>query len=202
MEDKSIKKAIAKSEYKRDKDFLQSLEKRQKKTKPNYLVAASVVALLGLSIAFVFFNKSESNDTLFAEYFVPYENVIHPISRGEKPTNMQERAFFYYESQQYKDALMVFDSLIKKEPGNKVIFNFYKANTLLKENKDVDVVIEILKNNIDTSDKWKDKNLWYLSMAYLKKDNRELALKTLKQLNTLDSNFKMSQRLKLLEALD
>lgn len=199
MNDRLLQKIIAKSEYKKGKTFLQNLEQRNQKDKTYLLWAACLAVLISLTFGITsFFYKQDTTQTLFAKHFKPYENVIAPISRNKNTQNTQERAFYYYETKQYNNALVTFDSLITTNPKNKTIYNFYKANIFLQQNTNTEKAIKILKHNSESSNYWKDKNLWFLALAYLKNNNKDLAIKTLEKVNT---NFKKKQRLKLLKTL-
>lgn len=201
MEDKSLKKIIARAEYDKGKSYLQSLEAKQKRPK-NYLsIAASIVVLLGISLTAIYYNKSSDSDALFAEYFEPYTNIVAPISRGNLPKTMEERAFYYYESKAYEKALKVFDSLLVVQPADATILNFYKANILLQQGKDLNKAIKLLEANSNITNTWQEKNLWYLCLAYIKSNDKGMANKYLKQLDDMNSTFNKSKRLKLSETL-
>jgi len=203
MEDKSLKKAIAKTEYERGKMYLQGLEKEQKKPpKKYYMIAASIVALLGICFSIYLFNTNNANtEELFANNFKPYDNIVIPISRDDAAKSKKERAFYYYESEQYDKSLKIFDSLLLDNSIDISIINFYKANIFLQQQTKLDEAIGLLESNINNTDKWKDKNLWYLSLAYLKQNKSDKAFSTLKKIEKLNSNFKKTQRLNLLKAL-
>ncbi len=206
-EDKSLKKIIAKAEYKKGKAYLSQLESRSKSSYSNIRIAASVLLVLGLTIGvFLMLNSKDQvhSEDLFVEYFEPYQNIIAPITRDSSKDNLNglERAFFNYENQQYELALRSFDSLLMYSDFDKSTLRFYKANTLLKLNQDLSECIKIFEQNINESDQWKDKNLWYLSLAYLKSNEQDKAIETLNRLKKLDSNFKNTKQLRLSKALE
>ncbi|BAO75260.1 hypothetical protein [Winogradskyella sp. PG-2] len=201
MENKSLKKVIAKSEYNKGKAYLEDLEKETSLSRPYIKVAASIVVLLGLTLTAVFFNNNDNSEDLFADNFEPYNNIVAPISRGNLPKTMEERAFYYYESKDYDKSLKIFDSLLLTQQINKPILNFYKANILLQQDTNLNEAIKLLEANSAKTDKWKDKNLWYLCLGYLKSGNNEKASDCLKKLNDLKSSFKKIKRSKLFKAL-
>lgn len=202
MDDKSLKKIIAKVEYEKGKTFLQSIEKQPKTYFKPYAIAASILILFGL---FFIWNILDSNrinsQDLYAENFNIYPNIVAPITRNASAKTMQERAFHSYESKDYYNALIIFDSLLIESKSDKHIVNFYKANIYLETQDSTAKAISLFKSNLERSHPWKDKNLWYLSLAYLKNNEPEEALKVLERLAKSNSTFKQQQRLKLLNQL-
>ena len=166
----------------------------QKNKNTKWLVAASITLLLGLGY---FYNASQTkatNTELFATYFEPYRNVIHPIVRGTMQQDKQSMAFMAYENGDFAKAVLLFNQLYSttKEP----YYLFYKANSLLKLNKTKEA-IPLLLQHLKTKDTLTEKTHWYLALAYLKLEDNKKAKQELQKV--IDSgSFKKKDAKKLL----
>lgn len=195
-----LKKIISIEERKKQKVFLQSVEKSvEKSRKTKWLIAASILLFFGIS-GYFFINKSKSDEKLFAQYFSSYPNVVAPITRDDFKKNSIEIAFENYELENYNVAVSSFDEMIKTEPVEIEILQFYKAICLLNLDKTVEA-IDIFNTNLTNSKIWRDKHLWYLSLAHLKNKNVDLAIKNLRILSKEKTNFKRNETLELLKSL-
>lgn len=164
-----------------------------------WLIAASVALLLGLGAWLLFLaNPGPSPQTLYVENFVPYENVVHPIERGNSLQDIQTRAFTAYESRDYKTALTLFETLIdqKHEP----YIEFYTAIVHMQL-ANPEVAIPYLKNYIAKGGQLRDRALWYLALAHLNMEEIDESKERLRELIALDS-YHQEAASDLLEALD
>ncbi|TMM30484.1 hypothetical protein FDT66_06890 [Polaribacter aestuariivivens] len=197
--DDDIKIVAAHKEYEKGKIKLQQIEKKNNFFfSKKWLIAASVLFLVSLS-SLLFLPSEKSADELFASYFEPYTNVIAPISRSYKNKSTLEIAFKNYENKKYAEALEGLEGSITKE--NKTALHLYIAVTNL-ELENTNKAIAILEKNLKDTNTWKDKYLWYLSLAYLKEKKTEKAIKTLKTLSKEVNNFKKLETLSLLKKLE
>ncbi|MCL6296237.1 tetratricopeptide repeat protein [Jejuia spongiicola] len=196
---KNLKKSIQKEEQEATKKILQDFE-QEKSSSFNYkkIVAASIIVLIGLS-CFWYLNTEKTNpDKLFTDNFTPYRNVVQPIVRGETDNDLKTKAFVAYESKKYNEAISYFNEVLASEPSNTILF--YKANALLQVNKTNDAIL-IFQDNLKTQDAFQDKNLWYLSLAYLKNNNIEASKQTLSKLLS-NHEFKKEEAKLLFKKLD
>lgn len=164
-----------------------------------WLVAASVVFLLGLGSWMLFFNGPDLNtDQLYAANFAPYENVVHPIQRGEQLENLKTRAFIAYEDADYGLALELFKELQVQQTDPYIAF--YEAIILMQLNKHQEAV-PLLEGYIGNDGQLKDRAIWYLALAYLKENDVGKSTTQLEKLIELGS-FKKEAAQELLEELD
>ncbi|MFK8060370.1 MAG: tol-pal system YbgF family protein [Polaribacter sp.] len=177
---KNLKKAITAAERKKQKLFLKSVEASldksiEKPKKINWLVAASIVAIIGLSVYFIVDNQSLSNQELYAENFTPYENVIVPIVRNNLNLTKKAQAFAFYELGEYQKAIAQFNKLTNTDTTDVATINFYKANAYLSiknYKKSKDLLQQIVDNN---NQKWQQESLWYLALISLKLEKTDIA---------------------------
>ena len=200
--DKNLKKAITATERKQQKMFLKSVEKSiEKSKKTNWLIAASIATIIGLSSYFIFSNQVVSNQELYAKNFTPYENVVVPIVRNNKELTTKALAFAYYELGEYEKAIDLFNQLTITNNTEKATINFYKANAnLMLDNytNAKDLFLQIVKNNKKI---WQQESIWYLALIFIKLediDNAKLFLQKLQQLNS----YKINKVNDLLKSLD
>lgn len=200
----NLKKAIEKEDEDNFRNLISELESKANiESKPprrsyiKWLVAASIILLLGLSYFSTFNQKASTND-LFASYFEPYRNVIQPLERGNEQQDQKSLAFLAYEKGDYEEAINLFTALYSttKEP----YYLFYKANALLKLEK-ANEALPLLLEHLKTNDTLKAKTTWYLALAYLKLNDRPNARITLEKVIT-DAKYKTTEAQKLLSAFN
>ena len=163
-----------------------------------WLVAASVIFLLGLSMWFLLFNSTDLNtDQLYAANFEPYDNVVHPIERGNSVTDLKTKAFTAYEEADYNLALELFKELQVQQSDPSI--PFYKAIVLMQLQKYQDA-IPILESYINNNGQLKDRATWYLALAHLKQGDISESTIQLKKLVEMGS-FKKDAAEKLLGEL-
>ena len=199
MDKQDIKVIIAHKEYEKGKEQLMRIEKNSWSYK-NWFVAASILLLVS-SFTYFFFLNEVNTEQLFQENFDPYTNIIAPISRNDKSKTNIEIAFENYELKNYKKAIEDFNQLKTSSKLDLAIINFYIAVSELAEDNTANA-IKILVENTNVPNSWKDKYLWYLSLAYLKNNNLEKAKLNLTKLSKLKSNFKETETLMLLKKLN
>ncbi|MBU2974752.1 tetratricopeptide repeat protein [Zobellia sp. B3R18] len=172
-----LKRALVKSERKQLKEILSNTNTPHEKEKSQvirlrpWLVAASVALLAGISSWLIFFNRPDiDSQQLYASNFAPYENVVHPIERGEQLEDLKTRAFIAYENAEYIKAIELFQTLNMKNNDKYIIF--YEAIALMQLNKH-DEAVPLFEDYIETNGELKERAIWYLALAYLKLDEIE-----------------------------
>lgn len=198
----NLKKAIEKEDDFNFRSLITNIESkannpRQRKLLLRWLVAASIVVLLGLTY-FLTFEKKVSSDELFISYFEPYRNVIQPIQRNGNQQNEKETAFMAYEYREYEKAIPLFSQLytITKEPH----YLFYKANALLRLER-ANEAVPLLIDHLKTNDSLTEKSNWYLALAYLKLEDMINAKLSLEKVLS-EGKYKTREAEKLLKEIN
>lgn len=164
-----------------------------------WLVAACVILLLGLGSWLLFFNSTDLNvDQLYTANFAPYENVVHPIERGEQLEDLKTRAFTAYEDEDYSLAQELFKELQVQQ--NDPYIAFYEAIVLMQLNKPQEAV-PLLIGYIENNGQLKDRATWYLALAYLKQNNVAESKMQLEKLVKMGS-FKKEASQELLKKIE
>lgn len=206
--EKELQVALKKEERKEIKELFSSLneneepgpEKRKSRliSMRPWLMAASIALVVGLGSWMFFFTSPNINsEQLYLTHFAPYENVVHPIERGNQLEDLQSRAFTAYEEENYNKALQLFKELNIKQ--NDSYIDFYEAIVLMQLNQHKESVV-LLKSYIENDGELTDRAHWYLALAYLKLDNIKDSKKELKKLIALGS-FKNDSAKRLLTEL-
>lgn len=170
---KDLKKTLSHNQKKSLKTTLQNFESDLKNEKgfhlKKWLAAASIILVLGLS--YFLFSDSFNNtpEKLYAEYFEPYRNVVHPVVRGENGKTIESSAFLAYENKKYHKALNLLNSVSN---NNDDCFKFYSAMCYMGLNKNLDAIDLLLpiatsESNPDSDLNFNAKANWYLGLAYL-----------------------------------
>ena len=199
INDNDLKTVIAKEEYTKGKKQLQKLETNRFSIQKKWLVAASFMVFVSL-LSFWLLQKDVTPKELFAQNFEVYPNLITPKTRSENTNTLKEIAFNNYEIKNYKEAINGFNTLLTLKNTDTTAVKLYKAISLLSIDNTTEA-ISILVKNKEANKKWKDKYLWYLSLAYLKNNQPEKAYKTLENLSKEEYNFKKKATLSLLKLL-
>lgn len=201
---KEVQTSLKKEERKEVKAMFSDLATESVKTKIKvfqlrpWLAAASIALLVGLASWLYLFNSPGLNtDELYAANFTPYDNVIHPIERGNQLEDLKTKAFTAYENMAYSEALELFKELNSKQ--NDSYIDFYSAMVLMQLNKQEEA-IPLLEKYIEKEGELKDRASWYLALAYLKLDD---IASSKKQLSVLikKNGFKAETAKELLEQL-
>lgn len=137
---------------------------QRRKLMQTWLIAASVLLLLGV-VTFPFFNYKTSTNKIYASYFEPYKNVVQPMMRGKTSTTLDAEAFSSYEISNYQKALLGFQKLYKTT--GKTYYLLYEANALMANGK-IKRAIPLLQKQLSFQDAFAEKSSWYLALAYLK----------------------------------
>lgn len=197
----NIKAVIKKEEEDQLKLQLKTIETTIETPRKSYLkwfAAASIIAFLALPTIWFFGNSTIDNDALFVDNFSPYRNVVHPIVRGEISNDIKTKAFTAYETKNYEEALSYFDTILNNDEDATILF--YKANVLMQL-EEYKKAIAILSNNTSIEKNLIAKQEWFLALAYIKTNDTQNAIATLKKLIALDS-YKKETATKLLKQLD
>lgn len=207
---KDLKKVISKHRQNDLKKVLEDFEKENSKLKfinipKKWLVAASIVFILGVGYVFVKDNFYPSNEQLFVENYQPYRNIIFPVERGVTSSSIEQSAFVAYESKNYHKAINLFNS-IPNNNDNYVIF--YKAMCYMSLEK-TEEAIKLLLTISDKDNKGENEvdfeeiSTWYLGLAYLKLEQDEDAVGQFKNIiNGDEANFKYEDSENILKYLD
>lgn len=186
------------------KEMLSDFESEARMERPSvkrfprkWLVAASIVLLIGLTYFFAV-DYSASTQDLFVNNFEPYRNVVHPVTRGEEGQNKKTNAFVAYQTGDYETALPIMAELYAntKEP----YYLFYRANALIELNRAKEAV-PLLQEHLRTGDSLTKNSEWYLVMAYLQLDDKKNAKKMLQEV-VKNGAYKVEEAQKLLDALE
>lgn len=164
-----------------------------------WLAAASIALILSLGAWMFYFNSPEINgDELYAANFAPYDNVVHPLERGNEIADMKTRMFSAYEAQDYKLFLTLAEQMTTKQKDDYI--DFYSGIVYMQlENHEK--AIPILIGYINSDGELNDRATWYLALSHLKLGNIEKSKESLKILIEMGS-FKKKDAEILLEKLN
>ncbi|PVW16277.1 tetratricopeptide repeat protein [Marixanthomonas spongiae] len=195
-----LKEAIAREEHSDLKNRFRSLEAKQKKRSFWYVYAAAAVVVL-IAIGSLLYEEPPTTQTLYADYFEPYPNVVHLSSRSQlAEEDVAAGAFELYETGQYTKAATAFKALYQATSKDYLVF--YQGVSLLASNQTHEG-IEVLESypwEVTQSDFAAPAN-WYLGLAYIKLENLAQATHYLNKVTQAKSPLSQTAR-NLLEQLD
>ncbi|MBL6446306.1 hypothetical protein JMN32_08300 [Fulvivirga sp. 29W222] len=181
---RDIRKGIELHGHQRLKAILQDREKKhQAKPKPIiWKVAASLFIALGLGYSIFQFYGHKGD--LYKEYYLPYPNVVNPISRSAAPTTGD--GITYYEQEQYSAALDKLLKQLKEEQDNDTV-KFYLAQTYLALDKSADAITYL--RQVEEKSRFYEPAQWYLALTHLKNENIKEARTQLKLIIASQSSY-------------
>jgi len=208
---KNLKKALQLNKRESLKATLQGFEKDLEKKKKiftlrTWLVAASVIILLGIgSLIFNIYGNDDPNK-IYAEYFEPYRNIIHPVERGESNESIEAKAFQAYENGEYYKALNLFNSIKNLEEKDVNCIEFFKGVSLMaldKNEEAIDILLPIASEIEEGDYHLSQKATWYLALAYLNANKIEKAKSKLYIISHDDAfTFKKEEATEILKKLN
>ncbi len=202
---KELQLALKKEERREIKQLFNEITETKKPSSSKVIqlrplmAAASIALLIGLGSWFFLFNKPNyDSNQLYNTHFVPYDNVVHPIERGDQLIDLKTKAFTAYENEEYELALELFKELHTEQSDSYI--DFYTAIVLMQLQNHKEA-IPLLKGYIENDGALKGRASWYLALSYLITD--ELA-KSKEQLHIVVKNntYKVEEARKLLDTLD
>jgi len=176
------------------KEFESGHQTSSKRPIFRWLVAASFMILV--VVGSLLYTKSTSN-TLFAENFQPYANVIQPVVRGNDVNDTKAKAFLAYENEEFKLAESHFTTLLNSTSDSYVLF--YLANTKLALEK-ANEAIPLLNSYLSTGENLGSQAQWYLALAHLHQGEKMQAKLELQKIVKFEG-YGMEEAMLLLEKL-
>jgi tetratricopeptide (TPR) repeat protein len=150
-------------------------------------VAASVVIAVLIYLYHSHSVSIQKEEILFADYFEPYSNIVHPTKRGsELNLNPEEQAYEAYDNGNYMLAIKRFDKLLLHKGDETILF--YKANAQLFIG-DTDGAIPVFKDLITRCREFCVQEKWYLALAYLKKKDTLKAIQLFEELKNVQEPY-------------
>jgi len=158
------------------------------------LIATSILLVIAIGSFLIFNPFSVNTQSVYADNFEPYKNVVTPIVRGEHENSEESTAFMSYKNKDYELAAEQFEKLY--ENTKRPYFLLYQANSLLALNN-TEKAIPLLEKHIGFNDQLSERGKWYLSLAYLKENRKKDAIELLEDL-VHTGNFKKATAEQLL----
>jgi len=152
----------------------------------NWAIAAIGITLLGLAL-WTYSNKASQED-LFASYFEPYaKGLLATRSGSSEEATALIAGLEKYENSEFQAALRLLEEGLAVAPENGQA-TFYAGLAALEGNN-LQKSIHYLKTTRINHSQYYGSATWYLSMAYLKQGENELAAETLKGLSEKDAPY-------------
>lgn len=162
------------------------------------MVAATIVLLVAIGYLIMKDTVRPDPTALYLAYFEPYENVIHPIERGNPVQDLVSRAFYAYENENYEEAIELFGQLAVQEPDPYI--DFYNGIVLLQLDRDQEAVARF-QEYLGSDGPLKDRAEWYLALGYLKLGELQKARELLTKLSN-DKAYNAEKAGQILDKLD
>ena len=164
-----------------------------------WAMAASLILLVGLG--WLGYNNFIAPDygNLYDENFQQYPNTVYAITRGDSSENsLQRSAYVAYETDENSRAIDLFKAL--KETDNSEEITFYLGQSYLKNGQHREA-ITFFEEVIAEKGEFAPQALWYVALAYLKTDQKKIAVRALKDL-IVDGRYKKTEAAKILKELE
>ncbi len=161
---------------------------RIRKFKYAIAVAATIALIVGSVYTLLISRHDDGKNDYLTNYYAPYPNIIHPVQRAEDTLMTDEElAYYYYESEQYEEALELFLTF-QEDSINLESTLFYLANIYMALGN-YEEAIENFNNLLNDSIVFENQTRWYLSLCYLESENFDSAEKQLKQITESENSY-------------
>lgn len=139
-------------------------------------LAAAAILLIGMLGLRFLFSQNSDNQTLVAQYFEPYPNIIAPLHRGEAAKDTLSLAMSFYENKDYNKAIAMLKQLKRQDETD-----FYMAQMLLstKRYNEANNYFEALSNH---ENRFKAAAEWYATLCSLALGKNDLAKQQLSEI--------------------
>lgn len=178
------------------KSKLQEIEEKRRKSKRNKLWIIIILVLILLSALLYKIINTGSDLTvpaqLYAENFIPYPNVIDPISKGAQEI---ESGYVLYELKKYDEAFQV----LSRENNTQSLF--YQAMILNIQQLHQEAILKYQQIiNSDTSN-YKERAQWYLALSFLAIDDTENSINIINEILGSPDHFYYEKANELLKKI-
>lgn len=176
-----------------EKEFTQ-IEGQTFNLRPTFLIGVAAAICLILIPLYIFYTPN----SLFDQYFEPYDNFVASVERGETATNPYQQAFQAYENADYAQAIEVFESLTAPQKNEEAVIFYLGLSYLAQKITDPAKVklLQVIAMNRD----FKEQAQWYLALAYVQ-DNQKNEARSLLQKHIQSSKFQKAKAQELLNQL-
>jgi tetratricopeptide (TPR) repeat protein len=159
-----------------------------RKDKQWYLIAATVIILIGVSFYFIFIaDRSFTNEQLFARYYAPYPSDVSIRSDDITTDNPITLGFLEYEKSNFSEAANYFNSALAKDNTN-IPVRFYLGiscmETGLLSGAEISFKI-VIENKFNL---FTEQAKWYLSLNYIKSGDDKYHEEIMGLLNSIIEN--------------
>ena len=173
---------------------LQSVHKNYERKKSTIIIwraAASVLFLIAIGSLgwLVLPNMTHSEDGLVNSYYETY-SPLSAVRSGDQPSDLLlAEAFDLFTRKDFTSAATKFKDLLNMNPSNNMA-RFYLGISLIETGKAADA-IPLMQEIIQVKDVlFENQAEWYLSLCFLKTNNKDEAKKHLKVLVGKNSHYK------------
>lgn len=149
-----------------------------------YGIAASILLLIG----FYFFNLN--NKIAYSDY--AFSEKINLVERNS-PNKLLKNAEVAFNSKNYKQAIVYFDSILEKNSDYSEI-KFYKSISLIETNQ-FSKADSLLSNLASSASVFKDKALFYLALSKLKQKDKQACKTLLKRVSKNSEEYNKAQEI-------
>lgn len=154
---------------------------KNQRSKSVYLwlgIAASLVLLLMAVI--LLSDSSRDPQSLYADYYEPYPNVLNPIERSSgAPTEPGDQAMYLYEQRNYRQAIeLINDSGLSNDPA----YQFYLGICYLEVQDASSAIKTFDKILVNHQGGFYEPALWYRGLAQMQTGQYEAAGKSFREI--------------------
>jgi hypothetical protein len=148
-----------------------------------FLFVAAILVVILILIFNRFVTPREDVQQLYAQYYQPYEMLLTSRGDAEEQIALQE-AIAAYQRQDYEKASRHFSAI---QSGDLALIKLYKGICALERHQH-DIAITLF-SELQQDDRIRQQADWYLSLTYLKMENKEMAKILLTKMADSDHYF-------------
>ena len=159
--------------------------------------ASAAAIVLGSLSVYYYMSQTSVEERIYLTYFEDFPNIVDPVQRD---TPGQSVGFIAYQNGQYQDALEIFSQLEQEDPSA-IYTTFYKGICAMHL-EDWSTAIQAFEKVRSAGDqRFVEAATWYVSLAYLRDGNRDIAKLILESITEIPGNFRTEAQA-ILDQLD
>jgi len=153
-----------------------------------YAVAASLAVIISLGTYGLFFKKASDNK-IVSQFYKPYDVTLVNRSANEDLSETIREALYKYESQEYIEAIALFEQILDKNP-QMIASHLYTGISFLEIEEYNNAGISFNKVISQNDNLYIEQAEWYLGMVYLFTNEKEKARKQFRKIKNGEGYYR------------
>jgi tetratricopeptide (TPR) repeat protein len=154
----------------------------------SYAAIASLAILISFGVLYKIQNRKLSNMEIYEKYYEPYDVTMVYRSSGENTGKLFQEAMVKYEQSQFRDATVLFEQLLKTDPGD-MASTLYSGISYMEVDQYQKADQSFNKIIVQNDNLFIEQAGWYLGFCYLMTNELDKARKHFEKIAASNSSY-------------